>query len=262
MKVIVNISEKDILKIKEMLSSKTYSSISEFVSLAIQNQLLLEGEVTNIPNLESLISKDKNKLPNEKIESNKITHHKIETVPFNEIQETFPFWGTQNKYLCLKQITTDFLHLASQEENNWIRYDVTMNHLINGAIEIRRRFESIDKLLHRPRGDKYQTGFPLNDSKSISRYEKQYIGGIDANNKVYGMALEMGFLSIRRNKESDKLEFGITKEGKDFANIESPILYKKTPNISPTTPHLSDREVDFIISILKKRKLKPQRLYR
>jgi predicted transcriptional regulator len=258
MKVIVNISEDDLTKIKKALISKRYTSISEFVTLAIHNQLSLEGDILKIPNLESLISQEQEKLPDiiKKDIEHKIGSHKIETVPSNEVQDFFPFWGTQNKYLCLKQITTDFLHLASREEKNWIRYDVTMNYLIKRAIEIRRRFESIDKLLHRPRGDKYQTGFPLEDSKSISRYEKQYIGGIDTNNKVYGMALEMGLLSIRRNKETDKLEFGITKEGKDFANIESPILYKKTSNISPTTPHLSDGEVDLIISILKKRKSK------
>lgn len=257
MKVIVNISEYDLAKIKETLTSNKYSSISEFVTLAIQNQLAIDGEVSKFPSIESLVTQKNEKLPitnKDKIEISKIQNHKIETVSVNKIQDNFPFWGTQNKYLCLKQITTDFLQLASTEENTWIRYDVTMNSLIQGAIEIRRRFEAIDKLLHRPRGDKYQTGFPFNDSKSISRYEKQYIGGINANSRIYGMALEMGFLSIRRNKETDKLEFGITKDGKDFANLESTILHKKTSNISPTTPHLSGREVDFIISILKKRK--------
>ncbi len=255
MKVIVNVSEDDIIKIKDTLNSNRYSSISEFVSLAIQNQLSLEGGNSNFPSLESLISQKnegKSINSNDKIEMNKIQN--IETVLKNDIQDIFPFWGTQNKYLCLKQITTDFLLLASQEDKSWIRNDLTINHLIQSAIEIRKKLESIDKLFHRPRGDKYQTGFPLNDSKSISRYVKQYIGGIDVNRRMYGMALEMGFLSLKRNKETDKLEFGITNEGKDFANIESPIFHKKTSDLTPLTPHLTNDEVKFIISTLHNRK--------
>jgi len=255
MKVVIDIGEEDINKIKKALSTENYSSITEFISLAIQNQLTLEKE---IPNLESLV-KSKSERNQKLIIDNKKEFEiddstKVKTVGFNGGQDSFPFWGTQNKYLCLKQITKDFAKLALMEDSNWIRFDVTLNYLIQQAIETRKKFETIDKHLHRPRGDRFSTGLPLNDSKSVTRYEKQFIGGIDSNDNYYGMAVAMGFLAARRNESTNRTEFGLTKDGLDFSNLNSTIFNKKISDIEPSTPQLSKEEVEYILSILKKHK--------
>lgn len=256
MKVLIDISKEELDRIKILLSTKKINSVSHFVSLAIQNQIELENENYDIPNLESLVhinSSNHNLSIEEKAnEQSVIDLKRIQIVDAVNIRNSFPFWGTQNKYLCLKQILVDFSKLSSSEREPWIRYDIVMNNLLKNAVIKRQKFEEIDKLLHRNRGEKISTGFPKNDSKSMTRYEKQFIGGIDGNENYYGMSVLMGFLAVRKNQSSNRMEFGITEEGLTFSKLDSPIFYKNNDQMTPTTPHLSDNEIQFILSILKK----------
>ena len=261
MKVIVNVSEDDIAKINELVSTGKISSIPEFISTSIQNQLSFEGGHSEIPTLESIIDQKLEQvntakhttIPTETKPTQPSDIKSLETVSPNQIDQDFPFWGTQNKYLCLKQITTDFAKLVSHEKEPWIRYDLAINFLYDGATDARRKFEVIDKLLHRPRGEKFVSGFPLKEIKSLSRYERQFIGGMDGNNRLYGMALYLGLLGVRRNEDTKRLEYGITKGGLKFSNLQSPVFNKKTSDITPTTPSLSGEEAEFIINLLRKR---------
>ncbi len=256
MKVLIDISKKDLDRIEMLLSKNKISSISNFVSMSIQNQIALESGVSNIPTLESLIQSPvestKVTLKEKKKEQGTPELPKDMIVNAMKIHDDFPFWGTQNKYLCLKQITLGVVKLASEEGKPWLRYDIVMNRLLQQAVETRKHFEAIDKLLHRPRGERFSTGFPKNDIKSMTRYEKQFIGGIDGNDKLYGMAAAIGFLAIRKEKSSNRVEFGITENGLNFSVLGSPVFHKDPTNLTPSTPTLSDNEVQFIITMLKK----------
>ncbi len=258
MKVIVNVSEDDITKINELVSTGKISSIPEFISTAIQTQLSFEGEHSEIPTLESIIDQKleqvstakQTTIPAETKPTQPTDIKSIETVSSNQIDKDFPFWGTQNKYLCLKQITNDFAKLVAQEKNQWIRYDVAFNSLYKGAVNVKKRFDSMDKTLHRPRGDRLAAGFPKGDSKSLMRYQRQFIGGIDSNDKLYGMATFMGFLGLRRNEDTSRMEFGITDDGMRFSLLKSPVYYKNSEDITPTTNQLSEEEVEYILMTL------------
>lgn len=255
MKVVIDIKEEDIDRLKKLAHNKKVSSISEFISIAIENQIEKEEELSIYPSLESLITENVDKPNNEiVVEKSRRIDTDIELVDQSKNIDAFPFWGTQNKYSCIKQIVVDFIDLSYQETEKWKRYDVSMNYLTHKAIETRRKFEAIDKMLHRPRGDKFSTGFPKNDYKSVARYERQFIGGIDSNQKTYGMAIELGFLSVRRNEENGKIEFGLTKEGLQLGKYKSPIFDKKVSDLTQSTPPLSNEEIEFIIKTLFQRK--------
>ncbi|MHA2135328.1 MAG: hypothetical protein ACW99J_15820 [Candidatus Thorarchaeota archaeon] len=257
-KVIIEVSKDDLDKLRMMLAEGKISSFSEFVSVSIQNQIAIEGGTYELPALESLIGQQSESPDSgrERTGGKRITQEldETKTVKPSRIDDAFPFWGTQNKYLCLKQVTLDFARLSSEEGLPWIRYDVVMNRLLKEAVGTRKRFEAIDKHQHRPRGEKFSTGFPKNDSKSVTRYEKQFIGGIDGDGRPYGMAVEIGFLVARKGKSHNRVEFGITEAGLRFAGLDSPIFRQKESEILPSTPSLSEAEVEFIISHLKESK--------
>lgn len=254
MKAVIEVSKDDLDKLRLLLAEGKISSISEFVSVSIQNQIAIEGGDYELPTLESLIGQQ-SKLPDsgrERTEGKRTIQelHEAKTVKPSVINDAFPFWGTQNKYLCLKQVTLDFARLSLEEGLPWTRYDVVMNRLLKEAVRTRRRFEAIDKRQHRPRGEKFSTGFPKNDSKSMTRYEKQFIGGIDGDGRPYGMAVEIGFLVARKGKSHDRVEFGITEAGLEFAGLDSSIFHRRESEILPSTPSLSNTEVEFVISQL------------
>jgi hypothetical protein len=64
------------------------------------------------------------------------------------------------------------------------------------------------------------------------------------------MATFMGFLALRRNVDTNRKEFGITDDGMRFSLIKSPVYYKTSGDITPTTNQLSKEEVEFIINTL------------
>jgi hypothetical protein len=261
MKALVNISEEQIKRIKRILSLKQYQSVSEFISLAIENQLLMEesSSTFDIPTIDSIFDLEKkDPISPERVENTiqtgTIIDNKILLANSMDINDDFPFWGTQNKYLCLKQIVLGFVELLSSNNEKWIRYDVAMNYLLNRAKNIRKQLENIDKKLYRPRGEKLSTGFPRNDSKSLTRYEKQFIGGIDSNNQSYGMSIDIGFLTVKKDPITDRLVFGLTKSGYDFSKLKSPIFNTDLSKLIPSTQPLSDEEREYLISILNKTK--------
>ncbi|MCK5291163.1 MAG: hypothetical protein KAR39_03985 [Thermoplasmata archaeon] len=254
MKVIVDISSDDMKRIRSLLAAETFSSLSHFVNLAIQNQINLEGDISQIPTLESLVqsqTKSAEGITEDESPPRPKKSRRIRTVSAPQIDDSFPFWGTQNKYLCLKQIVLEFSRMASEEGKPWMRYDIVMNRLLKDAVETRERLEAVDKHHRRPRGQKLSAGFPRNDSKSITRYEKQFIGGLDGKGNYYGMAVMMGYLAVRRSEDSDRLEFGITKDGLRFSNLQSPVFRAESPDFSPSTPPLSDDEIQCIVLTLK-----------
>ena len=251
MKVIVELQESDLNDIEKLISEGKISSISAFISLAIRNQIMIEEGQTATPSLDSYFSAQKSEPP--------ITLEKkypigeVQTVNEIDVFDEFPFWATQNKYLCLKQITLDFSSLVEEEDTLWLRYDIVMNRILQEAVKTRKRFEKIDKHFHRGRGMKLSTGFPKNDSKSTSRYEKQFIGGIDGKGRKYGLAVEIGFLDVR-STEANRIEFALTDMGLAFSKLHSYVMDKNISDLDPTTPPLCEEEVQFILSILEKRK--------
>jgi hypothetical protein len=255
MKVLVDISEEDIDRIRILLASRKISSVSEFVSLSIHNQMAIESGSSEIPTLESLLQSSpgpsRTSSKDEGREQDTRRLPSIKPVKAPKIADSFPFWGTQNKYLCLKQITLDFRRLAAEGKRPWIRYDIAMNRLLQEAVKTRKRLETVDLLLHRPRGEKLSTGFPKNDSKSLTRFEKQFIGGIDGSARHYGMAVMIGFLAAKKEEAQSRVEFGITGKGLEFSALDSPVFDKNESQILPSTPSLSDAEASFIISTLK-----------
>lgn len=244
--VTVDVGGRDIQRIADLMKSGKVKSISEFVSTAIKNQIELEENPSNNPSLEDVV---KNQIPFIQ-QKNLDKNIKVMTVDTIKIPSPFPFWGTQNKYLCLKQITIDFIQLISTINEQWVRYDLVMNSLLKNAVETHKRFELLDVRLHRPRGNRFATSFPSNDSKSLTRYEKQFIGGMDSLGGIYGMAVEIGFLRIRRN-DSKMIEFGITEEGLKFARIPSVLFSDDPSTLTPNTSALNEREIEIIISSLK-----------
>ena len=147
MKVIVEVYESDLKGLEHLISAGKYSSISTFVSIAIHNQLLMEEEELDTPSLESLIQKEEK--PTFPLTTKEISLGEVRTIPTPEVEDKFPFWATQNKYLCLKQITQDFSQIVLEEEKIWIRYDVVMNRVLQNAIVTRKNFEKIDTHFHR-----------------------------------------------------------------------------------------------------------------
>ncbi len=250
MKTIVEICDSDLKEIEQLISKGKITSIPVFISMAIRNQIMMEDGQLNSLLLETHFQKEEKPITTRDIQ---ITSENVQTIHAPSSDDKFPFWATQNKYLCLKQITRDFAQVVQERGEKWIRFDIIMNRLIQNAIITRQNFESIDKHFHRGRGEKFSTGFPKNDSKSTSRYEKQFIGGIDGNGNKYGLAVEIGFLDVRFN-DSHRIEFALTEIGFSFSKLESPIFGKNISNLSLQTHALSDDEIEFILSTLKKRK--------
>ncbi len=246
MKVIIDIDEEDIEKIKRYVAKNKSFSLSDFISVAIHNQLMLEKEGDEVVFLEKSFLESNINLKKRSIEKEADI-----TVDEIKLEKQFPFWGTQNRYFCLKQITRDLGELITKEKTNWVSYEYAVNYISTNATKLRKQLEKLDKKLKRPRGNKLSAGFPTGEFKSINRYEKQFIGGIDGRGNPYGMALLMGFLTIK--KDANRLYLGITNRGLNFSLLNSPVFDVENTSLFSNTPPLSDEEIEYILNTLRER---------
>ena len=249
MKVIIEIDDDDVEKIKRYISKNKSFSLSNFISIAIHNQLMLEKGGSEIAFLEKSFFKDSINLK-KKTAKKEVANIEI-TVDEIKLKKKFPFWGTQNRYFCLKQITRDLGELIAEEKTSWISYEYGIGYISTNATKLRNQLEKLDKKLKRPRGNKLSAGFPTGEFKSINRYEKQFIGGIDGKGNPYGMAVLMGFVSIK--KDANKSYLGISKRGLNFSLLNSPIFDTGSSSLFSNAPPLSKEEIEYILRTLTER---------
>ena len=92
-------------------------------------------------------------------------------------------------------------------------------------------FKHSDDKIGRKRGDAFSTGFPIFDSKNISKQVHKNKISTDrfitifvvdyrsATNEVYGALAKLGFINAWRNNRDGGIVITLTKEGRKFNNI-------------------------------------------
>lgn len=235
--IAVNIENKMIGRIQEILEASGYESIQEFIRISVINQLELESS-KNKPDKKVKVSTPEYKSKeNEKekiARQDNIDKDLVNRDADYSIIETFEMksrsnyenikdlwiWGQINRVIGIKIGTRTLINL--QRLNNGGAIEVPL--LLEGGTKAATYYGNVllneDISKGRKRGDKLSTSLPIT-IKGIDRYQKQFLFSERKKDGHYSSAIiDLGFANF--NPESRVI--AVTKAGMEFALLYSPII--------------------------------------
>ncbi len=271
MRYFVDINQNYFEKINELISSRLYESVSQFILVAIENQLYLEkqgAEKTNkdiITKKEPLVNKEnllEQIFMGEKFNNIHMYNddYKTITMPDHSLIAKFPqecdenycwLWGQINRIFPIKLGLRILLNKL--ESKKWISFDEFKNEAANIASNMKQIIEMMVSPDLR-RGRTMSAGLPKYEKEDVgvvevehskARYKNQFLSYLrNKDNKIDGALAQLRFINL--NMDNNDVKIGITKPGAEFAKIVNPIIDKK--NFNET---LSTEEINFYIKHIK-----------
>lgn len=266
--MIINVSvpEKKINKILEISKKNNIDSINQFIKIAIDNQIELEKDKTNINKLKGR-EEYINKIQDNKKEKNEYLIKNIKDLDGELLkhldQDTIkkrnnePFWSLKNKYFPVKLSVRMLSNLIKIKNKNGLDPKYVKDEIKDSSISIRTDLEKIDKKDSNKRGEKYSTALPKDNSKSFDRFFKSFIiNNYKSDKNINGLAYELGFIDVK-----DNLIY-LTKKGANFSKIYSPILDGYFINETWPNNIFSEEEREFLYNYIKKYKKEESSIYK
>lgn len=261
MKIICDIPEHQVKKIRYLIEKGRFCNIDSFIQISVENQLNLESEeLGNKTDLDYFIQETDHNYKQIKVSDfddlKLITSKKLYTIEpptfkkinvFNEgKEENLWIWGQINKVLPIKIVVRYLMNQMPKEE----KY-INLNTFTKDACKTARNFglylSSKDKQLKRERDERFSTAFPIgkDEEKAFSRFSSHFIGHIRADGLLTGSLVNLKFANIDRDYGNERI--GITNLGLEFAKIENPLLDRKIHDKS-----LGDDEVNYYLRHIRK----------
>jgi len=255
MKIIVDVPQGFIQKIRTMIETGKYVSVEEFVEVSLLNQLSLEED--NNLNLDSFSKKKeiiKTEVPYPRIQNignilslNEENYGKIilSEIPFENQLYSGPIWGQYNKIFPVK-VTLRALANSLLDGNQYIDLDDFSKKTSEAARSLGLKLLDSDKMQKRVKGEKLSIALPVGENpyKSKTRFTNHFIGYLDSEGKLNGAPGKIKFISI---VQKEKKKIGITKFGLQFASLLNPILDQDVHNEGT----LSKKEIEYLIDHLR-----------
>jgi len=158
-----------------------------------------------------------------------------------------PIWAIKNKYFPLKFTLRVIQNKLSSTDEKAISLVSLRNDIRELAFSMRRVLKHLDEEMGNMRGEKFATGFPVDDD-SFDRFFENFVIFVTSNrNIVMGMPYELGFI--------DMIDEGIvlTEDGNNFANLYSPIIDGYLREKIMPNSLFSDEELNFLYKHIKEK---------
>jgi len=271
MRYFVDINQNYFEKINELISLRLYESVSQFILVAIENQLYLEKQGAEKTNKDIIIKKEplvnKENLQEQIFMGENFNNihmynddYNTITMPDHSLIAKFPqkcdenycwLWGQINRIFPIKLGLRILLNKL--ESKKWISFDEFINEAANIASDMKQIIEMMASPDIR-RGRTMSAGLPKYEKEDVgvveveqskARYKNQFLSYLrNKDNKIDGALAQLRFINL--NMDDNDIKIGITKPGAEFAKIVNPIIDKK--NFNET---LSTEEINFYIKHIK-----------
>lgn len=236
MRVIANLDPGTYDKVERLVETGDYQDINQFIRVAVQNQISLEGE---------------DSAGEQTLEQTSLWGRTIpEGIPVDE-----RFEMSRNGLLFFQQYYRFFplvivlVELAERTAQNEGPIQLSkFRTVMKGSVEpIRDRIKSWEDENDVKRKHRKSTGLPKievkNPEYSMKRFLDHYVGRIrQRDGKPISFGNEAAFISYRPIEEEDECLVQLTPEGRDLVEIGNPLLQS-----GPENPPLSPEEAEYIV---------------
>ena len=258
-KMLVEIPEYLIERIKQSLKRGIYGSFENFLIAGLENQLSLEnGSETAgaFPTNDIESPHPQESITNTDLSLLSLSNGKdpLTTTPpkTSDLEkwgqpgntDQFWMWGQINKLLPIK-FALRILANTLAVDQEWTDLSGLYEKTSKLARQFGQRLSQEDIRLERARGERLSSAFPIGKSteKSSKRFCTQFIGYIRKDGLLGGGPPYLRFIKLKRDRNGDFA--GITRAGLDFANLENPVFDQ---DASKSNQPFSDAEVRCYLS--------------
>lgn len=256
MKILINVSNNLFTKIKNLVESDKYSSVSDFFLAAGENQLLLEDTHSEGPiemNMEDAAVEVSSKLMTSKkdlfiprrelitsVEMPKDKQLKYEKT--TSLVDMY-LWGQINRIFPLKISLRVLSNFIVEKNTQYVDLEEYAKKTVKVAHIVRKQL--VEKTQHiTGKKDSLWAGLPDGRPKSIARYRCHFLAYLRKDDIIEGGLGRLKFVNLTRN--DNKVFIGITKHGLDFSVLTNPILDKNIYN----SGSLSEEEKQYYLSYI------------
>lgn len=250
MKLVIDVPEETLERVRKIVKEKDYDDPSEFLIVALENQIVLEESTKNEQSLQSFddyFSDDDGSDTSEQSTISNLDNGELGSVPTcqppsKERISTGPLWGQYNRIFPIKIVVRNLANSLKRANTKRIDLEKFQDKAAKNARDIGLRLEGVDDELNRGRGEKLSSGLPVgaNANKSLSRFKEQFVGRVDKQGNLDGACPVLQFVDISPEKDSN---IGLTEAGLEFAELHNPLL---DDSIRAETS-LSDAEKEFFL---------------
>ncbi len=229
MKMIADLPEYIVKEIRLLISQGRYSSVSDFLLTASENQISLESfddnEVLGIDLIKSSIPRNNTNLSYQYAHpTDKILTLETKLISTKDQEWETWIWGQINRILPIKFAARSLAITVARNQDFPIHDEFCMN----AGIEARKFGQELltqDAHFNKPRDKKLSTGFPIGAKKdsSLSRYWSQFIGYQKKDGSNTGALFDLVFAdTLSADNESTRI--GLTAAGLEFAEFINPVI--------------------------------------
>jgi Arc/MetJ-type ribon-helix-helix transcriptional regulator len=248
MKIVVDVPDPLISRIKRAVDEGGYESARDFVTTAMENQLELEesGEeqfktlneaISEAPSVEE-DSPDAGEEHDDLVHTDGLGQREYDSVPTvsppsDEQLASGPLWGQYNRVFPVKLVVRRLANIVQKQNTDetstprdtleWIEFDRFAEETAQLARNFGLQVKEHDREASRGRGEKLSAGLPTGEDaeKSIERFKTHFVGSSKRGGRLGGAAPHLLFVDIT---EEDVGRIGITETGLEFAQLYNPLL--------------------------------------
>lgn len=257
----VNIQNKDLERISNIISEGKASNIQDFIRYSILNQLEIEESfedkesIVSQPNFQAHqksndVTKIKKSVTRRKLVEIDLSAHEIQNItPINidNIKERtiYPIWSMKNRYFPVKYVLRILQNLL-KERKNGVDFNTLNEEISNTVLDFRKKLDRIDKISENKRGNRIAAGFPNGKKpQSMTRFLRNFVISISPDGKkISGMPYDFGFIDVQDGIIS------ITQHGNKFSNIQSPIIDQPIDSVGKRSNPFAVDELEFLIDYI------------
>jgi len=249
MKIISDLPNYIISRIRKLVAEERYNSISEFILTATENQLALEFLETN-----DVLDLSHNKSINSIQQFNSEYHilkseiPVLELIPIQEGKDIWDrwIWGQINRILPIK-FAARLLAIESSKTGSFPEKKVFNEAVSKEARKFGLYLKKQDSRLKKARDKNLSAGFPVGEKieSSLSRYWSQFVGYQKKDGALTGALFDLALANLF-NDDDGTLRIGLNTEGKKFAQLQNPVLDNHN-----FTHSLSETEITFYLEHIK-----------
>lgn len=272
-KLVVDIPNSLVGRIKKVVDDEVYEGPQEFVTTAIENQLELEEtNETDFKTLDEAVaefnddapkSSDRSEIESERVGTDGLVQREYDNVPTvtGPDEERLPFgplWGQYNKIFPSKLVVRRLANRIKEQNGGgtttpedgiqWI----DLNQFQREAGVLARNYglqiKECDEMQSRGRGEKLSAGLPTGEEpeKSVGRFQTHFVGRLKQDGSLTGAVPSLLFVDIT---DENVTRIGITEAGLAFAQLSNPLLDKGPDADQP----LSTEERNFYLDHVREK---------
>jgi hypothetical protein len=237
MKRLVDIEADLDLKIDEIIHSKGYKNFQQFASIALENQVLAEGDSPNSWGLGKIQGQSYNTNHYESLFFRPTSDCKIIDSPKDDDLVDNYLWGQYYRFLPVKLAVRVLMNLST---NYFPPYSEFIEAATSSAYTMRKTLTRIDNRKSSHFGDRVSAGFPDGSEESIRRFRDHFlINWRRGSSKLDGMLARLKFARVVEIEGEPRV--GVTDVGRQFAVLYNSVLDDNR------LPSLSDEETSFLL---------------